>query len=54
MNAPTVTQGKTAKKSPAVTKAPKAGTDYTVAAPSHETPNALQIIMSVSHTTLEY
>jgi hypothetical protein len=54
MNAPTVPAGKPSKKSPITTKAPKKGSDYVVAGPSHETPGALDIIMSVSHTTLEY
>lgn len=44
MNAPTVPQGKPSKKSPVAVKAPKKGTDYVVAAPSHERLRALQII----------
>ena len=54
MNAPTVPQGKPSKKAPVAVKVPKRGTDYVVAAASNEQPNALQIIMAVSHTTLEY
>jgi len=55
MNTSTVPAGKPAKKNTAKgTKAPKKGSDYVVAAPSNEDPNSLQIIMAVSHTTLEY
>jgi hypothetical protein len=54
MNAPTVPTGKPSKKAPVAVKAPKKGTDYVVATASNEQPNALQIIMAVSHTTLEY
>ena len=54
MNAPTVPAGKPSKKTPVTTKAPKKGSDYVVAAPSHETPGGLDIIMSVTRTTLEY
>lgn len=49
----TVPQGKTTKKPSPGTKAPQKGSDYVVATPSHED-NSLSIIMSVTHTTLEY
>lgn len=54
MNAPTVPVGKPSKKTPVAVKAPKKGTDYVVAVPSHEQPNTLQIIMAANHSTLEY
>lgn len=54
MNAPTVSNGKLTKKNAGTVKAPKKGTDYVVATASNEQPNTLQIIMAVSHTTLEY
>lgn len=54
MNAQTVPAGKPTKKPSSAVKAPKKGTDYIVASESHERPGALDIIMSVSHTTLEY
>jgi hypothetical protein len=50
----TVPQAKPTQNNSPSAKAPKKGTDYVVAAPSHENPNALSVIMSVSHTTLEY
>lgn len=54
MNAPTVPAAKKSAKKSATSTKPKVGSDYVVAAPSHENPNSLSIIMSVTHTTLEY
>lgn len=54
MNAQTVPAGKPSKKSPVAVKAPKKGSDYVVAAPSHERPGGLDIIMVANHSTLEY
>lgn len=54
MNAPTVPQGKPSKKTSVAVKAPKKGTDYVVAAPSHERPGALDFILIADHDTLEY
>lgn len=54
MNAPTVPAGKTRKTNASSVQAPKKGSDYVVAAPSHENPANLSIIMSVSHSTIEY
>lgn len=54
MNAPTVTTGKkSSTKGSAPAQKPVKGSDYVVAAPSHED-NSLSIIMSVSHSTIEY
>lgn len=53
MNAPTVTSGKKNTKKSAPVQKPVKGSDYVVAAPSHED-NSLSIIMSVSHSTIEY
>jgi hypothetical protein len=53
MNAPTVTTGKKNSTKGSIAQKPSKGADYVVAAPSHED-NSLSIIMSVSHSTIEY